>query len=424
MAGTVYSVGQVNTYISRLFEDSPLLSSIMVKGEVSNCRYAASGHIYFTLKDASGTLSCVMFAGRRRGLSFHLEEGARVIVTGHVGVYVKSGSYQLYADAITHDGIGALNEQYELLKKKLEAQGLFDEGHKKKIPAYVRKLGVVTAGTGAAVRDIINITRTRNPHVQITIYPSYVQGEKAAQDIVRGIQALDRLGLDVIIIGRGGGSIEDLWAFNEEIVAEAVYHAATPIISAVGHETDTVITDYVADLRASTPSQGAELAVFDYQVFQSTLLGMEDELNRRMHFRLRLLAEKSASLEAQLRHLSPAATVTTQRMHAARLEEALRDAMNRQLVLWRQKMETGSRLKDQMEAAILSARHRLQLLSSQMESSSPVRRLSGGYGYITDARGRAVISAAQIAEGEEVGIRLKDGRIETKAVRVHRLEET
>jgi exodeoxyribonuclease VII large subunit len=167
--------------------------------------------------------------------------------------------------------------------------------------------------------------------VQITIYPSYVQGEKAAQDIVRGIQALDRLGLDVIIIGRGGGSIEDLWAFNEEIVAEAVYHAATPIISAVGHETDTVITDYVADLRASTPSQGAELAVFDYQVFQSTLLGMEDELNRRMHFRLRLLAEKSASLEAQLRHLSPAATVTTQRMHAARLEEALRDAMNRQL---------------------------------------------------------------------------------------------
>ena len=256
-----------------------------------------------------------------------------------------------------------------------------------------------------------------------------MQGEKAAQDIVRGIQALDRLGLDVIIIGRGGGSIEDLWAFNEEIVAEAVYHAATPIISAVGHETDTVITDYVADLRASTPSQGAELAVFDYQVFQSTLLGMEDELNRRMHFRLRLLAlrllaEKSASLEAQLRHLSPAATVTTQRMHAARLEEALRDAMNRQLVLWRQKMEAGSRLKGQMDAAVLSARHRLQLLTSQMESSSPVRRLSGGYGYITDARGRAVISAAQIAEGEEVGIRLKDGRIETKAVRVHRLEET
>ena len=262
----VYTVKQVNAYIKNMFTQDFMLNRIWVKGEVSNCKYHTSGHIYFSLKDESGTIACVMFAGSRQGLSFRLEEGQQVIVFGSVSVYERSGQYQLYAREIVRDGLGALYERFEALKNELAEMGMFAPEYKQPIPRYIRTLGVVTAPTGAAVRDIINIAARRNPFVQIILYPAQVQGEGASDSIVRGIRMLEQKKPDVIIIGRGGGSIEDLWAFNEENVARAVFECSVPVISAVGHETDTTISDYVADLRAPTPSAAAELAVYDIRV--------------------------------------------------------------------------------------------------------------------------------------------------------------
>ena len=242
-----------------------MLQSIMVKGEVSNCKYHSSGHIYFTLKDEKGTIACVMFSANRSGLRFRMEEGQQVVVSGRIDVYERDGKYQIYVQEIRLDGAGALYERYEQLKRELEERGMFAPQYKRPIPKYIGTLGVVTAATGAAVQDIINIARRRNPYVQIILYPAIVQGEAAVPSIVNGIRALERLGVDTIIVGRGGGSIEDLWAFNEEPVAQAVFDCSIPIISAVGHETDTTIVDFVADLRAPTPSAAAELAVYDIE---------------------------------------------------------------------------------------------------------------------------------------------------------------
>ena len=250
MARNVYTVAQVNSYIKNMFTQDYMLQSISVKGEVSNCKYHTSGHIYFTLKDRSGTIACVMFAGSRSGLAFRMSEGMQVVVTGRIDVYERDGKYQLYAQKITRQGIGDLYARFEQLKRELEEEGMFAAQYKRPIPKYIRTLGVVTAQTGAAVRDIINIAGRRNPYVQIILYPAIVQGEAAVQSIINGIHALEDAGVDVIIAGRGGGSIEDLWAFNEEAVARAVFECSVPVISAVGHETDTTIIDFVADLRA------------------------------------------------------------------------------------------------------------------------------------------------------------------------------
>lgn len=267
----IYTVGQVNSYIKNIFTQDFLLQSILVKGEVSNCKYHSAGHIYFTLKDERGAIACMMFAGNRGGLKFHMQEGQQVVVSGNVGVYERDGKYQLYAREITLDGAGLLYERFEQLKRKLRERGLFAPEYKRPIPRFIRRLGVVTAPTGAAVRDIMNIAARRNPYVQIILYPAIVQGDQAPASIVNGIRALEALGVDVMIVGRGGGSIEDLWAFNEEIVAQAIFDCSVPVISAVGHETDTTIADYVADLRAPTPSAAAELAVYDYGLLQAQL---------------------------------------------------------------------------------------------------------------------------------------------------------
>ena len=268
---SVYSVTQVNLYIKNMFVQDFLLNRISVRGEVSNCKYHTSGHIYFTLKDKSGTLSAVMFASQRRGLAFGLQEGQQVVVSGSVDVYERDGKYQLYAKEIRREGVGDLFERFQKLRDELEDMGMFAAEYKQPIPKYAKTVGVVTASTGAAIRDIMNISARRNPYVQLVLYPALVQGENAKESIVKGIQTLDAMGLDVMIVGRGGGSIEDLWAFNEEMVARAIFDCKTPVISAVGHETDVTIADYVADLRAPTPSAAAELAVFDYSQFEGRL---------------------------------------------------------------------------------------------------------------------------------------------------------
>lgn len=261
----VYTVKQVNLYIKNMFTQDFMLNRIYVKGEVSNCKYHTSGHIYFSLKDESGTIACIMFASARSGLSFRMREGQKVVVLGSVNVYERDGKYQLYANEIILEGAGLLYEKFEALKQELEEMGMFADEYKQPIPKCAKTVGIVTAPTGAAVRDIIQIASRRNPYVQLILYPALVQGEGAADSIVRGIRMMEKQNVDVMIVGRGGGSIEDLWAFNEEKVARAIFECRVPVISAVGHETDTLISDFVADLRAPTPSAAAELAVYDYR---------------------------------------------------------------------------------------------------------------------------------------------------------------
>ena len=409
----VYSVSQVNRYIKNMFAEDYFLHSVLVRGEVSNCKYHSSGHIYFTLKDASGTLSCVMFAGRRRGLSFRMQEGDQVIAAGTVDVYERDGRYQLYADRIIRDGVGLLNAKYEELKHRLEESGMFDELYKKPIPRYIRTLGVVTAPTGAAVQDIINISLRRDPYLQIILYPAIVQGAEAAASICRGIRALDRSGADVIIIGRGGGSLEDLWAFNEEQVAEAVFACQTPIISAVGHETDTVISDYVADLRAPTPSAAAELAVFSYQQFQKDLSSFAERLEGRMENRIDQLRRNTESLKRELIHLSPTSRIRDRRMFTAACQEKLEAAMERKIRECRLNADLEEKLQIRMERRLSDARNQMKIFAARLEQRSPLAKLAGGYGYVSDESGSAVLSVDKVQIGDLLNIQLKDGKIRT-----------
>ncbi len=430
-AGSVYTVGQVNAYVARMFAEDYLLRRITVRGEVSNCTYHSSGHIYFTLKDASGTLSCMMYAGKRLGgLSFRMTEGDAVVITGSVRVFERQGKYQLYAEQIVRDGVGLLNERYELLKKKLEEMGMFAEEYKQPIPRYIRRLGVVTAPTGAAVRDIIQIAKRRNPYVEIVLYPAIVQGDQAPESIICGIRLLDRSGVDVIIVGRGGGSIEDLWAFNEEAVAQAVFECRTPIISAVGHEVDTVITDYVADLRAPTPSAAAELAVFDWNQFQSDLLQQKADLRAAMLGRLDSCRRLCRDFEQSLERRSPKMQLATQKMVRDELERHLTDVfwkrlekcrgglalsaeltrcMQERIVRSRQELRLRKDLQNAMERCLEHSRHELALAAAGLERMSPAARLSGGYGFLTDAAGKPVAGVEGLRPGDALRIRLRDG---------------
>ena len=386
----VYTVRQVNTYIKNIFTQDFMLNRIYVKGEVSNCKYHTSGHIYFSLKDESGTIACVMFAGHRSGLSFRLQEGQQVIVLGSVSVYERSGQYQLYAREIMLDGAGALYEKFEALKKELAEMGMFAREYKQPIPKYIHTLGVVTAPTGAAVRDIINIAGRRNPYVQIILYPAQVQGEGAAESIVRGIRALEKKKVDVMIVGRGGGSIEDLWAFNEEAVARAIFECSIPVISAVGHETDTTIADFVADLRAPTPSAAAELAVYDHREARERIRTYQEAMLRQVTLKI---SEKRSALERlrmRLNYAHPRQKLNESRQYAADLETRLRLLMQNRLD---------------------REKHRLALCVEKMKGLSPLEKLSHGYSYIQNQNGENIRSIRQVSDGTALEIYVSDGRI-------------
>lgn len=392
MTKNVYTVKQVNAYIKNMFTQDFMLSRIYVKGEVSNCKYHTSGHIYFSLKDESGTIACVMFAGQRGGLSFRMSEGQQVVVFGSVNVYERSGSYQLYAREIRLDGEGRLYERFQALKRELEEMGMFAPEYKKEIPAYAGRVGVVTAPTGAAVRDIMNISARRNPYVQLILYPARVQGEDAAESVARGIHMLERQGVEVIIVGRGGGSIEDLWAFNEEIVARAIFDCTVPVISAVGHETDTTIADYVADLRAPTPSAAAELAVYDFRQVQSRMQETDLKLKR-------LLGQKIQLARMQLRQYVTRLKVLHPRYQLQERQQLL--------------VEYEERLKRCMEGKIQKERHRLALYIEKMKGLSPLKKLNLGYAYVEDEKGNSVRSVQQVHKGSVLSVHVTDGVIYT-----------
>ncbi len=391
MRQNIYSVEQVNQYIKNMFAQDFMLKRIAVRGEVSNCKYHSSGHIYFTLKDAGGTLSAIMFSGSRAsGLKFSMREGDNVVVVGSVRVYERDGKYQLYASEIFLEGLGALFRQYEQLKQELLEMGMFDAAYKQPIPKYARRIGVVTAPTGAAVRDIQNISARRNPYVQLILYPALVQGEDAPASIVQGIRTLDQLGVDVMIVGRGGGSIEDLWAFNTEPVARAIFECRTPIISAVGHETDTTIADYVADLRAPTPSAAAELAVFDIQKVYGELDEKKYMLQHGMERRLSQLRTWLEQFELRLRMKSP--------------EQQLRDKMQYCDELCR-------RLQQAMQDVYRRKRHQLELYASALDGASPLRRLQAGSAFLTDENGVPVSKFSDIQVGDHLQLHMLEGRL-------------
>ena len=384
----VYTVAQVNTYIKNMFTQDFLLNRLYVKGEVSNCKYHSSGHMYFSLKDESGTLSCVMFAGWRKGLAFPLRDGQRVIVLGSVSIYERSGSYQLYAKEILADGTGKLYEAYEKLKAELQEMGMFAQEYKQPIPFYVRKLGIVTAPTGAAVQDIRNIALRRNPYVQLILYPAQVQGEGAADSIVRGIEALDALNLDVLIVGRGGGSIEDLWAFNEEKVARAIFNCRTPVISAVGHETDTTIADFVADLRAPTPSAAAELAVADIRELTARIEGYHQRLSQSFVWRIEQYKRRLSELQMRFSRSGPRQLLFERRMREAELQ---------------------SRFVQAMKDKLADRKNRLSLLAERLHGLSPLLKLQQGYSYTEDLAGKAVTEIGQVPEGGRLKVHVTNG---------------
>ncbi len=397
--GKVYSVSSVNQYIKNMFSNEYALSVVFVKGEISNCKYHSSGHIYFTIKDEGSQLACVMFRGDRNGLDFQMENGQEIVVGGSINVYERDGKYQLYAKKIVLAGDGYLSEQYEKLKKKLQRAGYFDENRKLPIPRYAKRIGIVTAKTGAAIQDMIHISARRNPFVQLILYPAKVQGEGAAETIVRGIRYLDELGVDVLIIGRGGGSMEDLWAFNEEIVADAVFECRTPVISAVGHETDFTITDFVADLRAPTPSAAAELAVYDVRQVLSALYDCEDRMARAMLQRVETYRGQLDHWESRLKMLNPLNQAREKRQRMMDLED---------------------RLTVFVQQIIKDKKHEFAMLAGRLDSVSPLKKLESGYAFVSDGADKMVNSVEEVRAGDSLHITMLDGTLEAEVTDVVR----
>lgn len=390
MLKNVYTVGKISEYISNMFGQDFMLKNISVKGEVSNCTYHSTGHIYFTLKDGNGVLKGVMFAGNRKNLQFRLKEGDQVVVTGSIESYKFLSQYQIIARSIELDGTGNLYQKLEELKKELEELGMFDEMYKRPIPQYARKIGVVTSPTGAVIEDIRNVGFRRNPHVQIILCPAQVQGEGAKESIVSGIQRLEQLGVDVIIVGRGGGSIEDLWAFNERIVADAIFHCSVPVISAVGHQTDYTIADFVADKRAATPSQAAEFAVFEFEQTKIAIAQMRQRLNLSFTRRIYMMRERLNHQTTKLGFLSP----------KRRLEE------NR-----RRLMDFEDKLTVRIQYVLQNKRNQLAILAKTLDGYSPAKKISSGYAYLEGKDGKSVKTIEQVKVSDEITVHVIDGNI-------------
>lgn len=404
----IFTVGQINRYIRNLLENDFILSSLLVKGEISNFKAHSSGHLYFTLKDASGALSCVMFRQDAAGLPFEPENGMQVVVYGHISLYEKTGQYQLYAEFMEPLGIGALQVAFEQLKENLAEEGLFDGDFKREIPKNPSCIAVITSPTGAAVRDILQIVKRRDPNVKVAIFPTLVQGEQAAADIVRSLKLVNEWGkADVIILGRGGGSMEDLWCFNDENVARAVFASEIPVISAVGHETDFTITDFVADMRAPTPSAAAELA--------TTPLAERREAFHRLE--LRLERDVSALLTSCRRRLD---LLKSRPVMERPLERIYRTMMDVE--------ETQQRLDKEMTNRLMQRAERWQYLTNRLEAASPLAVMSRGYVMAVTSSGNLLTSVKQAEVGDRVTLHLQDGKIETniqeKEVFAHGEEES
>ncbi|WP_019532749.1 exodeoxyribonuclease VII large subunit [Paenibacillus ginsengihumi] len=435
----VFSVKELNRYIKMMLEGNDRLQHVWVRGEISNFTHHSSGHMYFTLKDADSRLKTIMFASYNQRLPFIPREGAKVLACGNISVYERDGQYQFYVTQMQPDGIGSLYLAFEQLKKKLEAEGLFAAERKRPIPRFPRAIGVITSPTGAAVRDIITTLQRRYPAVPVLLYPVLVQGTQAAPSIVRAIEEMNRLGeVDVLIVGRGGGSLEELWAFNEEAVARAISASAIPVISAVGHETDYTIADFVADLRAATPTAAAELAVPHHLELKQQLAYMEQRLYRSLNKRLESSRERLNRLRRSPYLTNPRRQLLLQPAERLdRVKEQLRFKMQGRLALAHErKMRLDKRLaaSNPKEQAVFARRrlasaakqlqvamqvlkkHKSQQLVSamrQLDALSPLKVMQRGYGLVYDEQEKQLIkSVAQVEIGDILRLKLADGRID------------
>ena len=390
------SVTELNKYIKGKFEEDEYFANVLVEGEISNYKHHYTGHLYFTLKDENSLIKCIMFKTYTGHLEFEPKDGMKVMILGSVSVFERDGTYQLYAKAMKPLGmVGDLRAAYEELKQKLEKEGLFDEEHKKKIPTYPKVIGVLTSNTGAVIRDIINVSTRRNPNVVIRLFPVPVQGEGAAEKIAKGIEFMNEQKLaDVLILARGGGSLEDLWPFNEEVVARAIYESELPIISAVGHETDFTISDFVADLRAPTPSAAAELAVPDIEELKLKIKGYENRLKQALIQKVQLMR------------------LQYEKCMQSRVFTQPLQKINEQYMMIDMKLKV-------MEHSILQKlqieKSKFQKIVLQLDTLSPLKILARGYGIIYKEENR-VKNVTQLTVNDKVTIRLQDGEAKAKII--------
>lgn len=391
MAQNVLSITQLNEYIRGRMDSDPLLAQVAVRGEISNYKLYPSGHHYFTLKDECSALRCVMFKGNAMRLRFRPENGMKIIAMGKVSVYPRDGAYQLYCTAMTMDGVGDLYVAFEQLKKKLAAQGLFDPAHKKPLPRYPGTIGIITSSAGAAVHDMLRILRKRYPLSKVRLLPVRVQGAEAPGEIAAAIGYANHYHLaDLLIVGRGGGSIEDLWAFNDEQVAYAIYHSEIPVISAVGHEPDVTISDYVADLRAATPSNAAELAVPDQDALRQSLDAMSNAMASSLNRQVKAARQHLMVLSASQALQSPTGYLEQRNQSVELLKNRLVAAQNQNI----------TRAKQRYIAQI-----------SKLEAMSPLKVLTRGYSMVQSERGEVVRSVSQVSLGERIQVKLSDGTL-------------
>ncbi len=396
MTYNAISVSELNKYIKEKFEEDEYFSSVLVEGEISNCKYHYSGHIYFTLKDENSLIKGVMFKTYTSHLDFNLQDGMKVMVLGSVSVFERDGTYQLYAKAMKQLGkVGDLRAAFEALKEKLEKEGLFESSHKRPIPVMPKTIGVLTSNTGAVIRDIINVSTRRNPNVHIRLFPVPVQGEGAAQKIADGIRVMNENNLaDVLIVARGGGSLEDLWPFNEEVVARAIYNSEIPVISAVGHETDFTISDFVADLRAPTPSAAAELAVQDISILQENIYSYQNRFKQALVKKIEFMKLKYEKCMASRAFSKPLQQIQEKYILVDKNIKSLEYSISKKL---------------QNEKA------KAQNMYLKLDALSPLKTLARGYG-IVSVEDKIIKSVKQVKTDDKINIRMEDGKIEAKVI--------
>ncbi len=396
------TITQINKLLKNVIESEPFFCDIWLRGEISNFKAHYSGHLYFTLKDDSSSIKAVMFKGDALSLKITPADGTTVFARCRIGVYEVAGSYQAYVKELVTDGLGDLYAAFEELKGRLEKEGLFDDASKKPIPKFPKKIGVITSETGAAIQDIFNVLSRRYPIGEVILCPSAVQGENAPSEIVKAINYFnENCPVDVLIVGRGGGSIEDLWAFNERIVAEAVFACKVPIISAVGHETDYTIIDFVSDLRAPTPSAAAELAVYDYHQLMEQIKAYRDTLTLRMENQIKRKQNTHSTYKLHLKYLSPLNQIQEKRMLGMDLEGKLETVMKRKLT---------------------AKKHELALIVERMKGLSPLDKLSQGYAFVEDSQGRVIHDISQVGEEDLLQIYVKNGTILAEVKDTQQLE--
>ena len=424
MSDKVFSVSQVSFYVKDLFERDMVLQRILVKGEVGSVKYHSSGHVYFSLKDENAVINCVMWRSTvTSGLKFRLTEGQKIVVTGSLDTYEKNSSYQLYARKIELDGTGKLFAEFERLKKKLEGEGLFDKAKKKPVPEFPKTVGIVTAETGAAIHDIMQIAGRRDPYVQLVLYPAKVQGEGAAESIVKGIERLDKYGVDTIIVGRGGGSMEDLWCFNDERVARAIFACNTPVISAVGHEVDFTISDFVADLRAATPSEAAEYAVPDLEGVLAELDATANFLRVHMNGKLRLTLDALKKYELELIKDSPAHRLDVLKERLDENVEKLNVRISRRLGDYDRHCENSEKkLISDMRLIFEKKNRQFLVLTEKLNGLSPLARLTNGYSYVSDEEGKNIKSLKDIETGQNIRVTLADGAFKAEVKEIEKAQ--